>query len=167
MRILLLVPLLTLAHITAIARNPELKELRALYYKAPCDKESADKFFVVMENMHGHPEPLMQCYKGMAMLLKAGNVINPYYKWAYFNKGKMLLEHAIKRDPQNPEIRFMRFCAQTNAPSFLNYSSNRNDDKELLLKAWAAIEDKDLKDRIKSYLLRSGYCNEREKSMLL
>jgi hypothetical protein len=151
----------------ASARTPDITELRALYYSAPADRAAANRFFSIMESLPVQADPLLTCYKGMAWLLKANFSINPYNKWTYFNKGKELLEAALKRDPGNVEIRFMRFCVQTNVPSFLNYNSQINTDRTMVLKAWPKIEDNDLKQRIKKYMHEKGKCSAAEKLTML
>jgi hypothetical protein len=58
---------------------------------------------------------------------------NPLSKYSNFNKGKKLLENAVKRDPKNLEIRFMRYICQEKTPSFLGYKENLEEDKKFIL----------------------------------
>jgi hypothetical protein len=83
--------------------------------------------------------------------------------------GKKLLESAIQKDLRNIELRFFRFSTQSNVPALLNYSSNINEDKMILmnyLKISSSTTDKDLYQRIKSYMLKSTYCSASEKQQL-
>jgi tetratricopeptide (TPR) repeat protein len=76
---------------------------------------------------------------------------------------------ALEKDPKNIELRFFRFSTQSNVPALLNYSSNINEDKMILmnyLKINNSITDKDLYQRIKSYMLKSTYCSASEKQQL-
>ena len=59
-------------------------------------------------------------------------VSNPYTKLSYFNDGKKLIDQAIKMDPKNAELRYLRFMIQQNTPDFLNYSDDINADFEIL-----------------------------------
>jgi hypothetical protein len=77
--------------------------------------------------------------------------------YTYFNligdlTGKDVLEQAIQKEPLNVELRFIRFSIQCNSPKFLDYHSNINADKLLLLKEVKAIKDVDLKKRITKFL---------------
>ena len=159
--------LFLLFSLPAFAYHPDATELRALYYKAPENKEATEKFLEVIEQVKQDTDPVIRCYKGMALMLKANYCLNPYHKFSYFNKGRALVDQAVKQSPQNLEIRFLRFCAQTNAPSFLGYNDDINTDKATILKSWHTLSDHDLKMKIKQYLVESGYCSKDERSILL
>lgn len=137
--------------------------LRQLYYEASTNKASAKKFLEVMERLQVETDPLLLCYKGMATLMQANYSYNPYNKLSYFNKGKEMIEKAVQANPNHVEIRFMRFCVQTNVPFFLRYSKNINDDKLLILNHWSTLTDLDLKQKIKVYMLDSKSCTAKEK----
>jgi hypothetical protein len=144
------------------ARDMEM--IRRLYYEASEKRDSADKFLHLMKDVKIESSALLLCYKGMANMIQAHHSFNPYHKLSYFNKGKALVEKAILIDPQDVEIRFLRFCVQTNAPFFLRYNSDILPDKAIILKGWGAITDLYLKEKIKSYMLKSTYCTMEEKS---
>jgi hypothetical protein len=150
----------------SFAHGSDFTELRRLYYEAASKKDSADKFLIVMGKLELETEsnPLLMGYKGMAHLIHANFSYNPYTKLASFSKGKAFLEGAIQKDPQNIEIRFFRFCVQTNAPFFLGYNGEVKVDKEIILKGWSQIPDIDLKEKIKVYMLESKACSTIEKS---
>lgn len=164
MRIILLI-LFCLWFKPSNCANSDIYSLRKLYYEASDKKDSAKKFIWVMENLDVKSNPLLLCYKGMAHLIQAKFSYNPYTKLSLFNKGKDMLEKAIVADPQNVEIRFMRFCVQTNAPFFLGYSNNIDSDKLVIMKGWATLSDLDLKEKIKKYMLTSNSSSTSEKIM--
>ena len=39
-----------------------------------------------------------------------------------------MLEKAISSDPNNLELRFLRYCVQINTPKFLNYNEDLKSD---------------------------------------
>ncbi|MBI2722364.1 MAG: hypothetical protein HYX39_09335 [Bacteroidetes bacterium] len=149
----------------SISSNTDIYSLRKLYYEASDKKDSAKKFLLVMENLEVKANPLLLCYKGMANLIHAKHSYNPYTKFASFNKGKEMLENAVVSDPKNVEIRFMRYCVQSNAPFFLGYSSNLESDKSVIMKGWSALTDLDLKEKIRKYMLTSNSCSTNEKTI--
>lgn len=144
--------------------EPSLLELRKLYYSASESKQAAIAFLQVVEDQKSD-SPVAQAYHAMAYMMQAKYAFNPYLKMSHFNKGKAMLEEAVERAPSAIEIRFLRYCVQTNAPFFLNYSSDISSDKAAILKGWKTIQDADLKSRIKEYMLASDDCNEHEKSV--
>lgn len=84
-------------------------------------------------------------------MMMAKHVVNPFAKLSYFKKGKNMLEKAIEADSENVELRFLRYAAQTNAPSFLGYDDHIAGDKKFLLQTGDSI-DKTLKNFISSQL---------------
>ncbi|HEY0772227.1 MAG TPA: hypothetical protein VGD31_18025 [Sphingobacteriaceae bacterium] len=150
--------------IISSAQAADVAELRKLYYRANDSRKVADEFFEVMKGIKNTSEPILLGYKAMAHLMQAKFQFNPYSKMSNFTKGKDLLNIAINKDPGNIELRFMRFCAQANAPGFLGYKTHINEDKAIVLKKWKKCTDKDLKARIKNYMLTSTYFNIYETS---
>jgi hypothetical protein len=132
----------------------DIVEIRNMFYSA---SESADKTEEFMEYMNNVKEsnPLLKGYKAMACLLMAKNSFNPIKKWNYFSKGKLLLESAINDNNMSIELRFLRFSAQLNAPTFLNYSSNVKEDKKMIIKSFSLLTDTDLKVKIVNFLLEN------------
>ena len=100
-----------------------------------------------------NPDNTILGYIGMSFMLKAKYAWLPNDKWEYFNKGKKFLESAISKDPNNIELKFMRFCIQNNTPSFLRYNKNLETDKWHIFKSFSGILDDDLKFRISNYML--------------
>ena len=56
-----------------------------------------------------------------------------------------MIEEAIKLDPDNLEIKFLRFLNQINAPWFLNYKSNIDDDFKFINSNLDLISDERFK----------------------
>jgi hypothetical protein len=72
-------------------------------------------------------------------------------KYSYFNKGKKLLEDAVKKEPNSIEIRMMRYISQEKTPKFLGYNENMKADKEFILKNYKNSDDENLVSFIKKY----------------
>lgn len=115
--------------------------------------------------------PLMNGYRAMSELMLCNYVLSPVSKLAHFNKGKNMLEEAIKSAPDNAELRFYRYCTQLNAPRILNYSQNLLEDRLILLRFLEAEsknkkKDLDLYTRIKTFLFTSEFTPAAEKEQL-
>ena len=144
------------------ASGVDVVQLRQLYYKANESEEFCDRFCQQVGAIGERSEPIFLCYKAMASFLRCRRVLNPYSKFSSFNDGKKLLEHAIRNDPNNVEIRFMRFSVQSQAPRLLSYNDNLKEDKALVLGCWKKIADNDLKEKIRSFMVRYGNCSAQE-----
>lgn len=131
---------------------PDAKtDLRNSFYEASKSRKAHSEFKSLLNTL---PEdPLITGYKGMSEMLAAYHSYNPVVKYASFLKGKDLLESSIKKDPANVELRFLRYTVQSNAPAFLFYNQNIDEDRKFLNDALTKkIPDKDLLARISEYL---------------
>ncbi|MBA3898801.1 MAG: hypothetical protein H0X62_01100 [Bacteroidetes bacterium] len=138
--------------------------IRSQYYKASEDSKEAEAFLEKLSSANEH-NPLMLGYRGMSELITAKHAYNPYSKMSYFKKGMAFLEKSILLDPGNPELRWLRFSVQTNAPSVLSYSSNIADDKKYIVKVLLKQirVDDDLQKRIYVFALQSPDFTKEEK----
>ncbi|TKC09584.1 hypothetical protein [Pedobacter frigoris] len=146
--------------------EPKVTELRNLFYESESDKSAWAKFVKLVESVNTKSSPLLVCYKGVSEMMGAKYTVNPVSKLRKFKKGKFFIEEAVKREPANIEIRFLRFSIQTNLPTFLGYNDQIKEDKLMLLNNLSKIRDKNLKTNIATYLSSSKYCTEEEKKKL-
>jgi len=165
MRVAYLLLILLLPHISS-AVKPSVIEIRDFYYKAPHCREAAIAFLHLMNNADAESSAILLGYKGVANMIMAHYYYNPYSKLACFMKGREMIEKSVRSDPENVEIRFLRFCVQSNAPYFLGYNHEIQQDKMVILKNWPKIQDQDLKQRIREYMLASNGCTSKEKMIL-
>ena len=142
--------------------DTELATLRKLYYEAADNKQSVKKLSTMLSKVNEHSSALLLGYKGAAEMMEAKHAFSPISKIKKFNKGKVHLEKAIKKDPKQIEVRFIRFSIQTNLPFFLGYNDHIKIDKEILINSVSKIEDKQLKNNIIEYLIISKQCDQEE-----
>jgi len=139
-----------------------LVEIRGMYAQAATDKGASEKLTAVLSKIDTTSPPVFVCYKGASEMVRAKYLFNPLNKMGKFNTGKTLIEFAVKHDPENIEVRFVRFCIQVNLPAFLNYSSNIGEDKKYLIDNINHVDDIDLKKNIINFLSNPKYCTEEE-----
>ena len=94
-------------------------------------------------------------YNGAAKVLMAKFSFNPVSKMNYFNKGKKILEDAISKSHNEPELRYLRLSIQENVPKMLGYSSMIAADRKFLNEKLNDIADSQLKKTISGYLNQS------------
>jgi hypothetical protein len=144
----------------------DLKPLRQQLDRAADNKDEAQKFYERFKPVKENATPIMVGFKALSELILCKHVFSPVSKIAHFKKGKRLLELAIAAAPTNAELIFFRFTTQSNVPSLLNYSSNLNEDRLLLIRylqdGSLKAADADLFKRVKSYLLSSTLCTAQE-----
>ncbi|MFA6261387.1 MAG: hypothetical protein WC760_07965 [Bacteroidia bacterium] len=126
--------------------NPALtlNEIRHTFRTA-VDSETNARHLIIYT---GSSTPLRLGYTGAATILMAKHTLNPMAKLNYFENGKALLELAIQREPGNMELRFLRYCIQSNIPALLAYHQNKDEDYRSICKSLSTIKDEGLRQMI-------------------
>ncbi|MEO6844310.1 MAG: hypothetical protein ABI184_03995 [Ginsengibacter sp.] len=143
---------------------PSINEIRSLYEKSLKSEDDCQKLIDMLEPYK--KDPLCLGYIGCATMLMAKHTFSPFSKLSYFKKGKIMLEDAIKADDKNFELRFLRFTAQTNMPSFLGYHDSIEKDKKFILNSFSQIKDVSLEDYVMPALQKSKDLTQSEKEKL-
>ncbi|MBS1736607.1 MAG: hypothetical protein JSS98_08420 [Bacteroidetes bacterium] len=154
--------------IAGIAQHiPTLQEVRQLYHEAASNEKACNQLILQLKPFDENNNPLLSGYKAGATMMMAQYVINPFSKLSYFNEGRAMLQKAVNTDAQNIELRFIRFCVQSNLPFFLGYKENIDTDKFFILNRLSAVTDISLKKNIVNFMKASNYVSEQEKIQLL
>ncbi|MBK0402188.1 hypothetical protein I5M27_04285 [Adhaeribacter sp. BT258] len=119
-------------HSVFAAQEINIPALRQLFYEARDSEKKADLLFEKIGN-YGGKEGILIAYKAGAYALKAKYGANPLNKLKNVKKAQQYFSEAVQRDPQNLEIRFMRYAVEVQTPDFIGYSEHVNEDKNLLL----------------------------------
>ena len=143
----------------------DIASIRILFQKAVSD-EKACKQMIHLLAPYDEKKPLLLGYRGSATMVMAKHIFNPFSKLSYFKRGKQMLESAINSDNKNFELRFLRFIAQTNMPSFLGYNDDIKNDKEYILNNYLHIIEAKLKEFVLPSLKESKYLTTNEKDQL-
>ena len=107
--------------------------LRRHYELAAADKAAGEKFYKLLADYKDR-DALVLGYKAAAEAIRARDA-SMFNKLTYVQDAAKTFEQAVGLDPQNPEIRFLRFSVESNLPAFLGLSKHIDEDKEMLLSA--------------------------------
>lgn len=130
---------LMIAMVVALHSNPglDLNAVRSNYAKAVEDKNVCSETIRDLKPIRSNDVYL--AWLGGYQTIWANHVFNPLSKLKAFNEGKKNIERAVNNDSQNPEIRLVRLSVQKNAPSFLKYRSEIEEDEAFIKKNISAI----------------------------
>jgi len=117
---------LTLIISSALIAQNSIEDLRVSIFKMEADSCSAVEIFESIKS-DDYQSATLQAYAGATEAASAQCVKGAFTKLEYFSRGKKNLEAAIEKEPRNPEIRFLRFATQVNAPNFLEYDNTKED----------------------------------------
>lgn len=132
--------------------SKDLIAVRRLFYAASQNNAKTDSLLRYIDHMEDVKSPISRGYRGMYYMLKARYSYNPVSKLSSFSKGRKLLEGAITSDPANVELRFLRLSVQLNAPSFLDYNDDIEQDKKTIVSLYRGVTDDDLRARILNFM---------------
>lgn len=107
--------------------------LRRHYELAAADKTAGEKFYKLLAD-YQDKDALVLGYKAASEAIRARDA-SMFNKLTYVQDAARTFEQAVRLDPQNPEIRFLRFSVESNLPAFLGLSKHVDEDKEMLLNA--------------------------------
>ena len=98
------------------------------------EKELNEQRLEAIIGKTGYEEtPLTPAYKGLCETMMARYAFLPTTKLKYFNHGKAKIEAAIRKQKDNPELRYIRLMVQLNAPSLLGYYAQVSGDIEFFI----------------------------------
>jgi hypothetical protein len=143
---------------------PSISEIRGLYEKSLKSEDDCTKLIKMLAPYKN--DPLLLGYSGCATMMMAKHVFGPFSKLSYFKEGRGMLEDAIKADEKSFELRFLRFTAQTNMPSFLGYHDSIEKDKTFILNSFSQIQDENLEQYVLPTLKKSKDLTTTEKEKL-
>lgn len=128
-----------------------LDVVRANYNKLVSDKELCEKMIVELVEIKNNSATHL-AYLGGLQTIWANHVFSPISKLNTFKEGKKNIEQAIKKEPDNVELRFIRLSVKKNAPSFLRYKSNIKEDTEFIKENRQQVGSEILKKNIETLL---------------
>ncbi len=132
--------------------SQNLSEFRLLMQKGESSENAAQTLLEKSKAEYDKTKlPIYEALNAVGHFFMAKHGGNPISKYSHFNKGKKLLSDALKKEPKNLEIRFMRYICQEKTPSFLGYKDNLEEDKRFILNEYKNTKDENLKTYIKNY----------------
>lgn len=158
--------IISVLFISNLSFSSDIKSLRNRFYISVESLTEAKKFISDL-TLISDLNPIEEGYKAATIIVMAKHVFNPYSKFKYFLDGKKILETVIHKNPENIELKLIRFAIQVNIPNFLGYNNDINSDKAFLLKKITTLDvklhdDSTLKELIIKYLIESKKCNKSE-----
>lgn len=128
-----------------------LDVVRANYNKLVSDKGLCEKMIAELAETNNNSATHL-AYLGALQTIWANHVFSPISKLNTFKEGKKNIELAIKKEPDNVELRFIRLSVHKNAPPFLGYKSNINEDTEFIKENHHQIGSEILQKNIETLL---------------
>ena len=155
----------------AMAAVPDLKKIREDYIASINDSEKAEVLCSQLQAIK-NPDALIMAYLGSAQAIKAKHAWNPVNKMSFLKQGFNTINQAVAKDPNQLEVRFLRFSLQFYVPTFLGYSKNIDSDKDKIITLLQNqkntnlnVDKKIIKDMV-NFMIDSKKCDAQEIAIL-
>ncbi|MCS6968465.1 MAG: hypothetical protein RMJ44_07290 [Cytophagales bacterium] len=140
------------------------EKIRQDYPKVANNQLSASAMMRQMEALPCRETPLWIAYYGALQTQQARAVFNPLEKLRLTQLSQETLARAIALEPDNPEIRFLRFSIQLGLPGYLNLSHHLAEDREVICQQLPRVArtgqlPAEHVKRIADFMLREGKLN--------
>ena len=125
----------------------DIEKIREIYFFSDKDENICDSISLLLKNMNSENN-LVLAYNGANTLLYCTKTNNVFKKFSYFEQGKYMIEQAIKNEPKNVEIKFLRYINQKNTPWYLDYKKNIKEDYKFIMQNINIINDQKFRDKV-------------------
>jgi len=125
----------------------DIEKIREIYFFSDKDENICDSISLLLKDMDTENN-LVLAYRGANTLLYCTKTNNVFKKFSYFEKGKYMIEQAIKNEPKNVEIAFLRYINQKNTPWYLNYKKNIKEDYKFIIQNINIINDQKFRNKV-------------------
>ena len=149
--------------------QPDLPALRHLYAEAVQTEPAALRLLAATRGYDG-PSAAVVGYHALAEAVRARYLWNPLAKLRAVREARRLFGRAVALDPQNVEVRFLRYSVEANVPRYLGLSDHLADDRAAVLGGARQYPrlglDPQSLQLIRDFMLRYGDCSPEEARML-
>lgn len=147
---------------------PEIGTIRSSYKRAIDSEAHCKSTLEILEPITAE-SPLLYAYKGSLTALLAKHATNPATKLDKVKTASTMLDDAVIADPNNIEIRYLRFSVEKNIPSFLPYREHIKQDETKIILALCKKTDglpNEVKKDVASYMLKNVQLEPETKKLL-
>jgi len=151
--------------INSFSNDKKVAEIRGIFYALSLDSENTEKELAALREIK-NPSGIIIAYEAAMEALMAKVEWNPFMKVSHVKESQKIFDRALAADPNNVEIRFLRFSVEWHLPKWLGLSKHMQDDKDFLMANLnnfdiSCISD-DMKNFINTFLKESGWFSEKE-----
>lgn len=147
------------------ANNPEIGEIRKDLYASVESSLKTEALLKKLQSMQ-QKDAVITGYIGTLQALRAKHAWNPYYKVSYLDQASKTLDKAVKLDPRNIEIRFLRYTVEYFVPPFLGYSKHVAEDRKILIQEISNKNfnsaDIEVIKNVVNFLIEKAECSDAE-----
>ena len=108
-----------------------LTNSRTLFTKLDKGEQYVDSIIKITEKYS--TSPVMLAYNGAGHTAKAKYIGNVFTKYSQAKKGISIVNKAALKGPKSVEVRFVRYCIETNIPPVMPFDSHIKADRLFII----------------------------------
>jgi hypothetical protein len=150
------------------SKGNDLQDMRRYFSSLSKGEEHCLGLITISKTSLEVNNTLKRAYFAAGEMASAQYKFGPLAKLNTFNAGKKILDECAKTEPDNPEIRFIRYAIQLKCPAFLGYIKNKKEDKQVILRHMPLLRenDKELFATVCTFMLLHADLSPSEKLLL-
>lgn len=147
-----------------------LEKIRTTYYSGVENEDYIDSLKLIIsknfsDDQLSYPSIIL-AYSAGVEALKSKHAFWPFNKMSYLNSSMDLFQQAISKDPNNLEIRFMRYSILHYVPGILGYSEELEEDQKSILSLLKLNKSNNISEELRSgiisFLMETGRLSKAE-----
>ncbi|NND77894.1 MAG: hypothetical protein HKN39_06895 [Flavobacteriales bacterium] len=116
----------------ASANDIEIATIREKFFKLTLDSKDTEAVLEEVRSIE-NKSGIILAYEAALQALMAKVVWNPLSKINHLKLSNKIFDLAVEKDPENIEIRFIRFSVEYHIPKWLRLSRNMDKDKDYIM----------------------------------
>jgi len=157
--------LLNLFCLNIFSNDKQVAEIRGVFYALSLDCEHTEKELAALRKLESS-SGIITAYEASMEALMAKVAWNPFTKIGHVKESQKIFEKAVAADPDNVEIRFLRFSVEWHLPKWLGLSKHMQEDKDFIMNNLENFDisciSEDMLSFISTFLKDSGWFSEEE-----
>ena len=142
------------------------QQLRELFLQALEHRTALDSMTHRLECIN-KKTPVQECYYGMCYAIYCQYDDGNWAKMKHVLKSHNHLNSAVERDPQDPELRFLRLMLEHFLPGFLGMNKHIPDDLKIILANPRFLDnDPPLQKKVSEFLIWSKRCTPEQEKLI-
>lgn len=134
------------------AKCQTLEEVRLSFHQAVLDPDKSRDFHDYITRFKSE-NATIKAYQAVSEAMLAQVLWNPFTKLSQVRKYDKQIAMVVGKDPDNIEIRFLRFAIEYNLPRFLGMSDHLEEDKLKILANMKDVSEYSIDDSFWHYIL--------------
>lgn len=147
-----------------------IEKIRTTYYNGIDNEDYIDSLQSIItrnfsDDKSKYPT-IVLAYSAGVEALKSKHAFWPFTKMSYLNSSMELFDKALLQDPNNLEIRFMRYSILHYVPGILGFGSELDEDQKIILNLLAKKKSFEISDELRtgiiSFMIESGRLDQNQ-----